>query len=114
MLSTKIQTILVSSVAVAAVSVPATASAALRSPVGLKIAPVAVKTTAVALQAFPTGKGTVEEEELCDEWTHLLQGDQKEANDAVESNNLKQYVNATNALSADTNGALDDGCAVID
>jgi len=112
MLSRKIRTIIVSTVALAAVAVPATASAAFRTG-GLTVRPVAVKTV-VALEAFPTGKGTVEEQETCDEWTHVLKEDQVQVSSAVESNNLKQYIAAEKELSADVNGALDAGCGVID
>jgi hypothetical protein len=112
MLTTKIRTLIVSSVAVAAIAVPATASAALRG--GLSFKPVAVKTTAVALEAFPAGKGTVEEEETCDMYTHALQADQQAVNTAVAQNSLKDYLSAKDELASDYNGALDAGCVVID
>jgi hypothetical protein len=113
MLTTKIRTLLISSVAVAAIAVPATASAALRGGLSFK-PPVAVKSTAVALEAFPTGKGTVDELETCDGWTHILQADQQAVNNAVEQNSLKDYLSAKDELASDYNGALDAGCGVID
>jgi hypothetical protein len=112
MLTTKTRTLLVSTVAVAAIAVPATASAALRSGVSFK--PVAVRPVAVALEAFPTGKGTVDELEMCDDWTHVLQADQQAVNTAVDQNNLKDYLKAKDELASDYNGALDAGCGVID
>jgi hypothetical protein len=114
MLSTKIRTTVITLVAVGTLVITGVASAAMVQRSALNTKPVVARTKVVALEAFPAGKGSVEEQETCDEWTRLLQGDQKEINDAVENNNLKQYVTATNALSADTNSALDAGCGVID
>jgi hypothetical protein len=70
-----------------------------------------VKTTAVGMEAFPTGGKGSGTEETCHQWTIWLNEDEEQLDNATTTVDI---LNASDQKKADVDAAMDAGCAVID
>jgi hypothetical protein len=134
MLSTRIRTIIIALVAVAASTTTGVAAAAnaparpnhhkpaharrlsriVQRSGGPITKPVVVGSTIAAITAFPTGGKGTGTEATCKLWSMQLNQDQGEVDAAVHNNDLQQYNETKGALDEDVSNALDAGCVVID
>jgi hypothetical protein len=68
-------------------------------------------TTAVGMEAFPTGGKGSGTEEVCHQWTIWLNEDQEQVDNATTT---VEILDASDQKHADIDAAMDAGCAVID
>jgi hypothetical protein len=101
--------------AIAAVALSASAGlASARGPakhVGSHLPRVVTTTTAVGMEAFPTGGKGSGTEETCHDWTIWLNEDQEQLDNATTT---VEMLDASDQKKADVDAAMDAGCAVID
>jgi hypothetical protein len=117
MLSSKIRTIILTTLTLAAVSAPGVASAATRS--GIKAPPVVKASSVVALEAFPAGGKGSGSEKTCELHTEILNLEAERVREAryaeFRGEGTAMGVKmAEVGLETAKDSALEDGCAVID
>ena len=80
-------------------------------PAGPTLPPIGSGTTAVGMEAFPTGGKGSGTEEVCHQWTIWLNEDEEQLDNATTTVDI---INASDQKKADVDAAMDAGCAVID